>query len=107
MRCSVTDVDQGGEHYVAQQSRSVEVEDSKVWLNEAAEDLNVGRGKDRESLDKVVEEGISLKNRTVRKGRDRLKNRAVGKGKVNLDDSLNVEQGRVLMSTRPSLTSLS
>ena len=37
-----------------------------------------------------------------RKGRDSLKNRAVGKGKINLDDSLNAEQGRVLMSTRHS-----
>ena len=65
----------------------------EVWLNEATEDLNVGQGKGRKSLDKVVEEG---KNRTVRKGRDSLENRAVGKGKANLDDSLNVEQGRVL-----------
>ena len=74
------------------------------WLNEAAEDLNVDHGKGRESLDKVVGKGIvSLKNRTARKGRDSLKYRAVGKGKVNLDDSLNLEQGRVLMSTRHSL----
>jgi len=53
-------------------SRSVE--GNEVWLNEPAEDLNVDHGKGRESMDKVVGKGIvSLKNRTVRKGRDSLK----------------------------------